>query len=441
MIDFKIAHAHSKDLHVLYIRDADKDTEIKLKEYFATLDLAEDALSGMEKYKEYYNKHQCFYELVICDIEIPTLNGIELSKKILELNSDQMIIMSSIYNNPVHLCELINLGIAGFLLKPIETQQLNNILYRVSKMIINRKAELEHHTYEKKEKQFLLEVMDLQDNIIIITDGLQIESANQSLLDFFNFKTLEEFKKAHKCICFAFIHSKGYFHLGLLQKDELWIEYILNQQNQDTMVLMKNAKTQKTESFKVSVNYFSSKKRYIATFSNITNIALKNKIDKHNATHDNLTGIYNRHKLNDLLQSHFSPMREVEVQSFAFIMFDIDHFKKINDTYGHLVGDRVLKQLTRTIQENVRGNDIFIRWGGDEFILVIEKVTAEQATKVTKHLCHTIEQETYDKVGQLTCSFGVSLYRNGDTLSQMISRVDKAMYDAKNNGRNQIRYV
>ncbi len=441
MIDFKIAHAHSKDLHVLYIRDADKDTEIKLKEYFATLDLAEDALSGMEKYKEYYNKHQCFYELVICDIEIPTHNGIELSKKILELNSDQMIIMSSIYTNPVHLYKLINLGIAGFLLKPIETQQLNNILYRVSKMIITRKAELEHHTYEKEEKQFLLEVMDLQDNIIIITDGLQIESANQSLLDFFNFKTLEEFKKVHKCICFAFIHSEGYFHLGLLKKDEFWIEYILNQQNQDTMVLMKNTKTQKTESFKLSVNYFSSKKRYIATFSNITNIALKNKIDQHNATHDNLTGIYNRHKLNDLLQSHFSPMREVEVQNFAFMMFDIDHFKKINDTYGHLVGDRVLKQLTRTIQENVRGNDIFIRWGGDEFILVIEEVTAEQAIKVAKHLCHTIEQDRYDKVGQLTCSFGVSLYRNGDTLSQMISRVDKAMYDAKNSGRNQIRYV
>ena len=352
-----------------------------------------------------------------------------------------MIIIISEHSEPMYLFELINLGISSFLSKPIKIKQLNRVLYRISRMISTRKSELERREYEKAERRFLQGVMDLQDNIIVITDGKHMESANQALLDFFDFKTVEDFKEANECICLTFINSEGYFHLGLLSEDELWIEHMLRHQDQDFTVMMQNAKTLKAESFKVSVNYFHSKKRYIATFSNITKIALRNKTDQYKATHDSLTGIYNRHKLNDLLQSHFSPMMETEVHSFAFILFDIDHFKEINDTYGHLTGDEVLKQLTSTIKENIRGSDIFIRWGGDEFILVIEGVTSEKAMKVAEHLCHTIEQSIFNKVGQLTCSFGVSLYRNGDTLSQMISRVDKAMYDAKNSGRNQVVYI
>ena len=444
MVDFKTVYSYSKDLSVLYIEDTDdvrNRTSELLGEYFSILDVAVDGWDGIQKYREYYDAHQTYYDLLVSDIEMPYLNGIEVSEKILEINSDQVIIITSVHSNPMYLFELINLGIAGFISKPIKIQQLNRVIHRVSKMIIARKSELERYAYEKEAKKFLMEVMDLQDNIIVITDGEHIESANQSLLDFFDFKTVEDFKKAYACICYTFIHSEGYFHLGLLEKDALWIEHIMKNQDQDFMVLIQNVKTQKVESFKVSVNYFSSKKRYIATFSNITNIALKNKTDQYKATHDNLTGIYNRYKLQDLLQSHFSPIINTEAQSFAFILFDIDNFKEINDIYGHLMGDQVLKQLTSIIKGNIRGNDIFVRWGGDEFILVIEDVREEQAIKVAEHLCHTVEQSIFDKVGHLTCSFGVSLYRNGDTLSQMSSRADKAMYEAKKSGGNQVRSV
>jgi len=444
MIDFKMAYTYSKDLNILYIEDDEavrKSTSEMLSEYFSTIDLAINGLDGVKKYKEYYAENSSYYDLVISDIDMPCLNGIELCDEILEMNHDQMIIIFSAHSEPMYLFELMNLGISSFLSKPIKIKQLNKVLYRVSKIISTRKAELERQKYEKAERKFLLGVMDLQDNIIVVTDGEHIESANQALLDFFNFKTVEDFKKVYACICFTFMDSEGYFHLGLLTEDELWIEYILNRQDQDFTVMMKNEKTQKTESFKITINYFHSKKRYIATFSNITQIALRNKIDQYKAIHDNLTGIYNRYKLNDLLQSHFSPMINTEIQNFAFILFDIDHFKMINDTYGHLTGDKVLKQLTSTIKKHIRGSDIFIRWGGDEFILVIEEVTAEEVIKIAEHLCQTVAQSIFEEVGELTCSFGVSLYRNGDTLSQMINRVDRAMYEAKNSGRNQIRYL
>ena len=444
MIDFKIAYEQSKDLNVLYVENVEdlcKSTVEILKKYFAALDIAIDGLEGIEKYKTYYAKHKSYYDLVISDIEIPGLNGMELSDIILEINSEQMIMIISEHNDPMYLFELINLGIAGFLSKPIKIKPLHRAIYRISKTILTRKEALVRQEYEKTERKFLLGVMDLQDNIIVITDGHTIESANQALLDFFDFKTVDDFKQAHTCICHTFINAEGYFHLTLLRKDELWVEHILQKQNQDLVVMMKNAKNEKEESFKVSVNYFTSRKKYIVTFSNISKIALKNKIDQHNATHDSLTGIYNRYKLNEFQKNHFSLLGKTKADGFSIILFDIDNFKKINDTYGHLTGDKVLKQLTSLIQKHIRSDDLFIRWGGDEFILIIEEITSIRAMKIAKHLCHIVAQHIFNDVGPLTCSFGVTQYQNNDTLSQIMTRADRALYKAKNSGRNKVSYL
>lgn len=444
MIEFEKIYAYSKNLKVLYVEDDEevrKHTSMLIKEYFSKVDTAIDGLDAIKQYKNHYEKHACYYDLVFSDIAMPNLNGLELCDEILEINNEQIIIIVSGHSEPMYLFELINLGISSFLSKPVNIKQLHRILYKVSKKISTRKLEYERQAYEKAERKFLLGVMDLQDNIIVITNGKHIESANQALLEFFDVKSVVDFKKKHGCIGNTFIHAEGYFHSGMLQKNEFWVEHILQHQDTDFTVLMQNTKTQEKESFKISVNYFQSKQRYLATFSNISKIALKNKIDQYNANHDNLTEIYNRHKLNDLLQSHFSPLMQHEVQHFAFILFDIDHFKKINDTYGHLTGDQVLKQLTSIIKKNIREDDIFIRWGGDEFLLVIDNITADKAVKIAEHLCHSVEQNIFDKVGQLTCSFGVTLYRDIDTLNQMIRRVDQAMYHAKNSGRNQVVYI
>jgi|GEM_PF-607086 len=444
MYDFEMVNNYSKDLNVLYVEDNEevrKDTIEILEGYFSTLHVVVDGLDALKKYKKYYTDNMQHYDLVISDINMPNMNGIELCDAIFEINDDQAIIIVSEYDDAMYLFELIDLGISSFISKPIRLQKLNRTLYRVCKKITMHKEELERQQIKENERQFFQSVMDLQDNLIVITDGRDIVSVNQSVLNFFNYKTLEDFKKNNTCISDAFRHDKEYFHVRLLQEDELWIEHILHHQDQDFIVTMQNATTLKDESFKITVNYFHGTKKYIVTFSNITQIALKNKEDKYNAIHDSLTGIYNRYKLNELLPTHFTQIMETDPKHFAFILFDIDHFKMINDTYGHLTGDQVLRELTSVIKENIREEDIFIRWGGDEFILVIENITPEKAMKVAEHLCGSVERNMFERVGQITCSFGVTLYQKGDTLSHMISRVDKGLYEAKKNGRKQVGYI
>lgn len=439
-----MVYSYSKDLNVLYVED---DVEVRertaeiLREYFSTFDVAGDGLGAFKKYKKFYIDNMQYYDLVISNIDMPYLNGLELSDSIFDMNCEQAIIILSTNNDPMYLFELINLGISSFISKPIKLNQLNRTLYQVCRKISMRKKELERRKVEENERKFLQSVMDLQDNLIIITDGKQIVSANQSSLDFFNFQTVDDFQKNNVCISNIFIATEGYFHVGLLQEDELWIEHILQHQDNDFTVMMQNANTLKKESFKVTVNYFHGTKKYISTFSNITKMALKNKEDQYKAVHDSLTGIYNRYKLNDLLATHFTSIMETDAKHFAFILFDIDYFKEINDTYGHLIGDQVLIELTSVIKKNIRENDLFVRWGGDEFILVVENVSPEKAIKVAEHLCYSIEQNTFETIGQLTCSFGITLYQNADKLSQMISRADKALYNAKKSGRNTVAYI
>lgn len=439
-----MAYNYSKNMNVLYVDDnkesSDGIIEI-LREYFSTLDVVVDGLDAMKEYKKFYEDNMQYYDLVISNIHVPNLNGIELTESILDMNCEQVIIILSTYNDPMYLYELLNLGKLSFIFKPIKINQLNRTLYQTCRNISIHKEELEERNKKENERIFLKSVIDLQDNLIIITDGKKIISANQSLLDFLNFQTLVDVQKNIPCISNNFMNIEGYFNVDILQKNELWVEHILQHQDKDFIVIMQNANTLKKESFKVTVNYFQGTEKYIVNFSNITKIALKNKEDQYKAVHDSLTGIYNRYKLMDLLSTHFTSIMETNAKHFAFILFDIDYFKDINDTYGHLIGDKVLVELTSVIQKNIREKDLFVRWGGDEFILVAEEISLEKSIKVAEHLCSSIEQHQFETIGQLTCSFGITLYKNADTLSQMISRADKALYDAKNSGRNKIAYI
>ncbi len=157
---------------------------------------------------------------------------------------------------------------------------------------------------------------------------------------------------------------------------------------------------------------------------------------KHLSITDNLTQIYNRMKIDETLEEEIARTKRTK-RTFCVIMFDIDHFKLVNDKYGHQVGDSVLVAIARLIKSSIREIDTFGRWGGEEFLIVLPEVQLPSALVAAERLRKKIESHIFETVEKITCSFGVTEYDIEETPNKLIRRVDTALYKAKENGRNR----
>lgn len=164
---------------------------------------------------------------------------------------------------------------------------------------------------------------------------------------------------------------------------------------------------------------------------------LRGKLLKELSETDHLTGISNRRKLLQQLP-YYIDMANRYHHSLSLIFFDIDDFKIINDRYGHKTGDRILQEITSLISKNIRKSDIFARWGGEEFILASPESKIDDAEKQAIILLQQIHNHQFNLDRNVTCSFGVTQYIEGESMESFINRADKAMYKAKQEGKNRI---
>jgi len=152
---------------------------------------------------------------------------------------------------------------------------------------------------------------------------------------------------------------------------------------------------------------------------------------------DKLTGLFNRHKLDIVIASEQERFNRYG-SNFCAILIDADHFKTINDTYGHQVGDDVLVKLSKLMRENTRRTDFCGRWGGEEFLIIAAETDTDHAYTLAEKLRTIIETESFGVVENLTVSIGISQYRKGDQIPKFINRADEALYRAKQTGRNKV---
>lgn len=162
-----------------------------------------------------------------------------------------------------------------------------------------------------------------------------------------------------------------------------------------------------------------------------------NAILENQATTDSLTGICNRRKFLELLQTK---IQETERYSMplALIFFDIDHFKTINDTFGHETGDKVLQELAGIVTGMIRQTDIFARFGGEEFVILVLNDDVRTGLELAEKIRSCVMQHDFPQIGSVTCSFGVARFYTGDTAENFIKRADDVMYAAKQAGRNRV---
>ncbi len=200
----------------------------------------------------------------------------------------------------------------------------------------------------------------------------------------------------------------------------IWYGRKLSRQLQDMNTYLEKKIHERTESL------LDIQKELLEDNNELTRMALT----------DNLTGLPNRTQMNQILHKEFSRF-ERHNQRFGIVMLDIDHFKKINDNFGHDAGDKVLCKLAEIFQNAIRSSDFVARWGGEEFLICCTTIEEADLQPIAENIRKVIYSTEFDNAGQVSVSLGCAAIVKGESIAELIKRSDIALYEAKNNGRNQ----
>ena len=168
------------------------------------------------------------------------------------------------------------------------------------------------------------------------------------------------------------------------------------------------------------------------------NIQLKEYL-KNQSTYDALTGLYNRRQMDEYI-SHEMAISKRYMNGFWIMLADIDHFKKINDNFGHPVGDLVIKKVAMILKKHFRESDLVARWGGEEFLILIKEISLDSLKIKSEKLRADVEKNHFaglDKDLKVTISMGLAEFQEFDTIDDIVKKADDALYMAKNTGRNK----
>jgi len=281
--------------------------------------------------------------------------------------------------------------------------------------------------------------LDIQTNILVIATDNKTVYVNQAGLNFFGLKNTKEFISYYNTIPNLFIEDDAYFSKYSVGKK--WLTNIYKKDRQIKVKLKTPLDNILDYSFYIQISRLK-RNYYLLSFTDITRLEKDKNIIRKLADYDALTHIYSRVKFNEMFPIYME-RRDRFDETFSLILFDIDNFKEINDTQGHNIGDKVLVELTTIVRQKlkelkIRRSTMFSRWGGEEFIILLQFKKIEEAYKIANILRTEISRYNFPNGLKVSCSFGVTEIKPTDTEVDIFQRVDKALYQAKDNGKNRV---
>ncbi len=294
---------------------------------------------------------------------------------------------------------------------------------------------ISHYLYRIRSAKFIQSFIASQNNITILSTGSKVRNINKLGLDVFGFSSLKSFSHETNSLLNFFIAEEDC--LDKYTYGKKWIEKVDQTKHKSVKVKVRSKADGLYHYYRIKVSRLEGTKEYVLIFTDISDMErTKNELQECSEI-DPLTQIYNRVKINHIFENIFVNA-EKHNQKFSVILFDIDHFKMINDTHGHNVGDKVLFELARLTKSLFRNKDTLARWGGEEFIIILKETDGKQASILASRVRVAIDKYYFTGVGHISCSFGVTEYISGDSKIAFLERVDEALYIAKDNGRNQV---
>jgi len=285
----------------------------------------------------------------------------------------------------------------------------------------------------REQKQYYKSIIDSATNIVVINDKKNLLITNKIFFKYFDmFESIDEFKTKYHCISEFFIEEDGY--LKRYMNDIYWVDFLLKLGDEKTKVKLKIV--DKIYYFLISASEIKGNNGHHSIVLSDITVAenYKKELELLSVT-DTLTDIGNRRFF---YQKIMDEVKRVDRygHKLSVIMFDIDFFKNVNDTYGHDVGDKVLIEYTKLISSQLRDEDVFCRIGGEEFIIILPHIELKNALNVAEKLRNSVE--IFNKVVPITMSFGVVECSEKEDIETLFKRADEALYKAKDGGRNMV---
>lgn len=280
------------------------------------------------------------------------------------------------------------------------------LLHNITSIAVTNQRLLQYSNESTLLYHTLQKVVDNQNALVFVANDERIEFANQKFLNYIGVESLEQLRE-----------NSFNFYTKIektLESYDALFERIQSGKEQ-----VKIGK----DTFLIQATLVESTYK-LFTLTKITHLSDGMQIDP-------LTGIYRRGYFDEVLAEFLH-----KKDTFALAMIDLDNFKKVNDTYGHLAGDKVLKSFVSVIKKHIRKDDFFARWGGEEFMLLLANTPLESAQMKLDRLCEMVAQHPIEEVGRVTASFGFTYSTPEDELDTIIQRADEALYEAKRAGKN-----
>lgn len=280
-------------------------------------------------------------------------------------------------------------------------------------------------------------IMDNSSTFMMVITPKKILRANRVLLNFLGCPSLEACIASQFLLWQQFQAREDYFHLKSYTSLEEFYHASDVFRETPTKVLLLEHNSRREHVMRITMDLLPRGQKLIS-LTDITDIEKEKQLQTYLASHDGLTKIYNRRYFEDTFEQQKAQAIR-QNNALSLIIFDIDNFKDVNDTYGHVQGDEVLKKISAYITNHTRKGDTFARWGGEEFVILLNHVKLTKAISMANQFQKAIAAIEHPKIGQVTCSFGVSTLHPSDTADSLISRADEALYEAKEMGKNQVR--
>lgn len=427
--------AIEKDLKLLLVEDdllVREDVASFLRKSYPSVLLARDGSEGFQVFMERRP------DIVLSDIRMPVMSGLEMAKRIREVQDDSAIIMLSAYSDEETLLSSINVGVDGFLKKPVSHEDLRRTITQAGLTLAAVRQ-------ERKRRALALAAVESGPLFLLLTEDSRLVYANQAFLAFLGFDPNEEdvCAKAAASVVRLREYSCGGGEIERCVRLEAFLAECARTPAPDRLLALAPRKSAPEAGVFLcrirSVaggNGGGDRQRLICLFD-VTALEAEKRRYFEQSTRDPLTGAYNRSFFQDRLSQEIERAGRFRTP-LALIMLDIDNFKIINDVYGHQAGDHVLLELVRLIQRNVRSIDVVCRFGGEEFLVLTPQTGSGGAMNMAEKLRRLVAGHDFDLENPITCSFGVAELKAGESREELLRRVDMAVYQAKRQGRNRI---